>query len=369
MQLIRLVVLCALASLAHRSAHAADLTVLVPVDRDGNTRGEITGLQFMYGVKTFLDRVNKEGGVNGRQIRIVEVDQLALPAKFSALIHKQFQAEPVAAILGCSTDDACLIAKSAAQEHHVPLIAPLSINMELANNGTGTVFSLRAPLQREVEALVSQLSALASSKIALLTETAKDSPSDRALLEALSRRKMSVTRIVAGTPADRAKLPQRLGESRFHAAILNIDGDTVAALIDAGISESPEWPRVLMTLANGNLEMMLRAFKGRTIGFTESVPNPERPVLPVARQLQQDVEKYGGNPTAMSYAGMEGYLAARLFVEATRRNAGREALQDALQRTGSWDLGGYRLDFSGGRVWGNEKVGLGTRSSAGYVIN
>jgi ABC-type branched-subunit amino acid transport system substrate-binding protein len=367
MRFIALTVLCALAGLAPRPTPAADLAVLVPVD--GKVRGEIRSIQFLDGVKTFLNRVNKEGGVNGRAVRIVEVDQVAAPAQFSALIRKQLESEPISAILGCSTDDACLIAKSAAQEHHLPLIAPLSSKAELANNGADTVFALRPPLQREVEVLASQLTALASSRIALLTETASDSPSDRALMEELRRRGMSVTRIVAGTQADQAKLAQRLAESKFHAAVLNIDADTLAALINAEISERPEWPRVLVTLANGNLELMLRAFKGRTIGFTELVPNPERAVLPVARQLQQDVKTFGGSSAALSYAGMEGYLAARLFVEATRRTGGRGGLQEALLRTSGWDLGGYRLDFSGGRVWGNENVGLGTRSAAGYIIN
>jgi len=96
---------------------------------------------------------------------------------------------------------------------------------------------------------------------------------------------------------------------------------------------------------------------------------PGEYVLPVARQLQQDVKTFGGSSAALSYAGMEGYLAARLFVEATRRTGGRGGLQEVLLRTSGWDLGGYRLDFSGGRVWGNENVGLGTRSAAGYIIN
>ena len=61
------------------------------------------------------------------------------------------------------------------------------------------------------------------------------------------------------------------------------------------------------------------------------VPNPAELKLPVVRECQAMIKKYGTPDMAPTHMGLEGYLAGKLLVEALQRT-GRDPKKGALWR-------------------------------------
>ncbi len=85
------------------------------------------------------------------------------------------------------------------------------------------------------------------------------------------------------------------------------------------------------------------------------VPNPYRANNRLNKEFRDLVAKQPeAEDITVSYAMMEGYVNAKVLVEAMRRAAGlnSERLADSLRGLNAFDLGGYRVTFgpAGGRA-------------------
>jgi hypothetical protein len=145
----------------------------------------------------------------------------------------------------------------------------------------------------------------------------------------------------------------------------------VRNFIDAGLADKPEWPRLLLTTSNGSLAPLVAQFKGRAVGFTQVVPNPDIPSLPLARDLEQHTYVSRVDPRAVTFQGMEGHISARLLVEALRKSGPKPTaarLAEALSAQ-SWNINGFRVEFGSGRSSGSDWVEIGLRSRKGLLVN
>src|SRR6185369_10209916 len=94
----------------------------------------------------------------------------------------------------------------------------------------------------------------------------------------------------------------------------------------------------------------LRALGDDGVGMAVSqvVPMPTSVTVPVARQFQQ-AWKATGTTLEPSHLALEGYINARVFLEAlnrTGRNLSRERFIDSVWAIKRHDLGGFDVNFS-----------------------
>lgn len=72
----------------------------------------------------------------------------------------------------------------------------------------------------------------------------------------------------------------------------------------------------------------------------------------------------------VSYAKMEGYITAKVIVEAVRRHGAhptRQAMADILDAMASFDLGGYNVGYRPGLRSGSKVVELSIISGSGKI--
>lgn len=75
---------------------------------------------------------------------------------------------------------------------------------------------------------------------------------------------------------------------------------------------------------------------------------------------------------AKSTTALEGYVSARLFVEAVRKIAGPvtgETVRTALQSRGPFDLGDFEVRYGPSQYEGSQYVDIGIVGHAGRVLN
>jgi ABC-type branched-subunit amino acid transport system substrate-binding protein len=92
--------------------------------------------------------------------------------------------------------------------------------------------------------------------------------------------------------------------------------------------------------------------------------------MPLVKEFRDNFEKYGKVQGVPSHFNLEGYIAAKLIVEAIRRSkdASAAGVTRGLEMLRDYDMGGYVVDFSPTKHNGSVFVDMSIISSGGELI-
>lgn len=340
-------------------------TVAIGAGSDGSAA------RIIDGAKACVGAVNARGGINGRPIELLTLDggDPSSHAKNARILVRE---KGAIALLNCSGDATSAAVAFVARELQVPLIGPMSSSREMMRSKSRYQFPVRASNDKQAEALSRQMRAMGVSRAAILTDQPGASECADALKPLLDADRISST-VLRIDPSKRATFEpavKALGAAGYHAVVVDLQPETIDKLSEHGLTERPEWPRMIASFATTGMVGLNGAFPGRIIGFANVVPHPEAFAVPLAQELQRNAEKYSTG-YAVNFEGMEAYLNVRVCVEALKRITGKPdatKLTEALERFDRVDLGGFIVSFAGGRETGSDWVEVGVRSRAGYYL-
>ena len=152
------------------------------------------GLGMKAGLLAAFNEANRKGGVHGRQIKLISVDDGYEPSKAIAATRKLIEDDKVFALIGPVGTPTAVAAQPIAAATRVPFIGAFTGAMFLRNPKLDTVINVRASYDAETEAWVRHLTEdLKIKKIAILYQ---DDAFGRAglagVLKAMDARKMSL---------------------------------------------------------------------------------------------------------------------------------------------------------------------------------
>lgn len=321
------------------------------------------------GAKALVDRVNAGGGINGRRLELLTLDDGGDRQRLAANLRSLVQGRGALAILNCLGERACADAAAATRELGVPLVGPFSGAAALRAPTLRHVFTLRPDDAREAEALVQQLAAIGITRVAWLADG--DEPArEQALAQALRQ---------AGVQASALRVEPRaesllaawasIGQAAPQALLLSLGPATLDLISHAELAARGELPATVATLSSSTLTQVTRLFRGKVIGFTSVVPIPEISQLPLVREFERDADAHVG-PEAFSFEGLAAYLHLRVLADALRRAGARPdaaRLAEAIEGLGTADLGGWRLRFGPDRHHGSDHVEIALRARDGKL--
>ena len=314
------------------------------------------------GAKLYLDFVNKNGGVNGRRIELLSMDDAFDPKRAAANAKVLIEEKNVFALFlnrGTPHSEAILPVIAA---HKVPLIAPSTGAQLLHDPVNPLVFNVRSKYQVEAEKGVVQLSTMGMQRIGVIN--VDDSFGKDGLAGALKGFAVANMKPVGVFSYDRAAsnvegAVKGLVEAKPQAAILIGSGATVADIIarvrrlDRGM--------LLVTLSNNASFAFVKSLgeNARGVIVTQVFPNPKMATSAIATEMQRLARATPG--AVVSHQAMEGFAAAKVLVEGLKR-AGkqptRESFIKALEGLRGFDLGGLKVDYSPTDHTGTEYVEL-----------
>ncbi|HSV35645.1 MAG TPA: ABC transporter substrate-binding protein [Ramlibacter sp.] len=322
------------------------------------------------GAKAYVERINASGGISGRPLELVTLDDGGDLKRHAANLGTLVRQHRALAIVNCLGEKACLVAAEATRELRVPLLGPMSGAQALRSPGVAHVFTLRPGDDQEAGALARQLVAIGITRALLLVDDAEPART-QAMAAALQRAGLTTTRIDVDARAGAMEAAfRRIGPAAPQALVLHLGHESLDALNRLPTSAHAGVPSTLATLSSAGLTQLTRLFRERLIGYTSVVPNPELTGLPIVRDLQRDADEFIG-PEALTFEGLEAYLTVRLCVEALRRAGARAdgpRLAEAIEGLGTVDLGGFRLTFGRGRHHGSDYVEIGMRARDGRLL-
>ena len=124
------------------------------------------GIQFHQGARLYFEQLNARGGVRGRPVEIVKMDDGYEPDRCVENTRKLIALDPLAlfAYVGTPTS---VVALPLATEARVPFFAPFTGAMGLRQPFNRYAFHVRASYNDETELIVKQLTFLGLKKIAV----------------------------------------------------------------------------------------------------------------------------------------------------------------------------------------------------------
>ncbi len=93
------------------------------------------GISTDEGIRLFLDEVNQKGGVKGKKIKLITMDNQGKPEEAAAVATRLIEQEKVLALLGEVASSRSLAAAPIAQLKKIPMISPSSTNPKVTEVG------------------------------------------------------------------------------------------------------------------------------------------------------------------------------------------------------------------------------------------
>ena len=322
------------------------------------------GANIKLGILTAFQEANLRGGVHGRQLELVSLDDAYEPeAAVTNTLHL-IEAEGVFALIGeVGTPTSRSVAPVAA-ESGIPYIAPFTGAAFLRDSQWSNIVNLRASYNQETEEMVARLTTdLGIHRIAVMYQ---DDSYGRAgysgALRALERRNLapvSVGLYPRNTTAVKAALLD-LRRGNPEAVIMIGAYEPVAALIQWSRHTGLDPVFMAVSFVGSNALAEELGPEGAGVYVTQVVPFPTDSSLPVVAAYRRALSAYA--PEAVpGFVSFEGYLAGRLAIaglESCGPPVSRACFLESLRLAETIDIDGFELRYGEGDNQGSDAVFL-----------
>ena len=308
------------------------------------------GTEMRLGAQLHFNELNQKGGIFGRQIKLITLDDGYEPDRAAANTKKLIEVDQVFALFGYVGTPTSNAALPIFTKANVPFFGAFTGAESLRNPFNRNIFNIRASYFDETEKIVEQLTNLGVKNIAVLYQNDAYGQAGLAGMErALKKRNMATT------------------------ALGTVERNTVA--VDAAVKLIvPKQPDVIVMIsAYKSIAAFVREAKkagyvgvfhnvsfvgsralanelgkeGHGVAISQVVPFPYSARTPVVREYQQALK--AGSSAQISFTSLEGYIAAKVFAEGLRR-AGKDLTRDkliaALETIRFVDFGGFNINFT-----------------------
>lgn len=314
----------------------------------------------MVGAELAFASSRQQGGVHGRSVRIVSLDDELKPERAVANYQRLLDEEHVFAFFGCGGSATTAAAAAVLQRSGAPLVGGFAVGDSARDKVKGYAYFLRSTSRREAEALIGHLDTIGSKRIAISYLDNPGGIEARALIEeAMAKRQLKpvAASAVKGDGANVSEAAKVFVASNPQVILLYLGGALPGQLINA-VTELGSRPMFYgMSIVAGELTVKVAGEKAHGLVIAEVVPYPWGQIEPTAVEFRRLA---GEAKVPVDYYTYEGYLTGLMLLEALKR-CGRELTRARLQATMrnlKLNLGGMDLDFSGGGHTGASFVDL-----------
>lgn len=318
------------------------------------------GMEMKAGAEAYLNAINLAGGINGRKIKLVSLDDGGEPDRAKANTQKLIAENNALALFGYSGEHTIKAVLPLIDKNKIPFIAAAGGDQNLRDPFNRYIFNTRASYFEETERGIDQYVRRGINKIALFYQ---NDPYGRAGLagvdKAMRDRKLGI--LIFGS-VDRNSVnvtsaAQTIGKSGAQAVVIATGARTAAAFIKEMKKTGSTAQYFVLSSAGAKTLARELGDEGRGVAVSQVVPLPTTEGEPLGR----DYVKHIGGVNNASFASLEGYIGARVLVEGLKKSGKvptRESLIDALEKPGTIDLGGFKVKFAPGNHNGSSMVDL-----------
>jgi branched-chain amino acid transport system substrate-binding protein len=314
---------------------------------------EDLGKSMQRGILAALERANRAGGVNGRKLKLIALDDGYEPARTGSNMRELIEKDNVLALIGNVGTPTAIVAIPFANEQKTLLFAAFSGAPVLRDDPPDRyVINFRASYKEETAAMLDALLSIGGLKpeeIAFFTQRDSDGDAGFTLgMIALQRHGLKNPQKVLhvgyerNTLAVEGAVANLLMAEKSPRAIVMIGAYAPCAKFIRLCRATDLNPLFLNVSFVGSVSLAeaLGKTDARVI-VTQVVPYPLDDSVPIVQEYQDDLKDVDWSAKAGS-GDLEGYIAGRILTLALENIEGpitREAVVDAMEGLGNFEIG------------------------------
>jgi branched-chain amino acid transport system substrate-binding protein len=318
--------------------------------------------------------VNAAGGIHGRRIRLLSVDDAYDAQRATENTRRLIEEDQVFALFNPMWTNTVKAALALSAPAGVPMIGPYTGYEALYAEERAPVFTTRASFLDELAYIVRHLRTLGATRIGLLHYDSASGRELRADTERLMQPaglKPSAIGSMQANAADPATAMAALGAVDLQALIVGISGSDAVAFLRAFRRARPSARCYARSLIGITQLMNELGPLAEGVSVSQTAPNPHRERAVVAAEYRRLLAAL--NPALKpDHIGLDGLISAKVMVEALRRcgpQPTRAGLVAAMESLREIDVGGYVLRYGPGRHHGSRFVDITLIGSQGRILD
>lgn len=351
----------------------SDTTITLGMSAPFSSPNEAYGKEMKEGALAYFAQLNAAGGINGRKVELIAIDDGYETERTVANTRKLINEHKVFALMAFYGSSPTTEAMKAFAEAKVPLIGTISGADSLRSPVNRYMFHLRASYADETEAIVNHMVGIGITNIAVFYQNDGFGKSGKdGVTAALARHKLKP---VAEASVERNSLKvepavAQIAKANPQAVIMVTLYKPTAAFVRQmrAAGQVPQFT-TLSPIGADLLVGEMGAREAHGIGISQVMPYPWNDTQPVTKDYHKALQAFAKH-TNYSYYGIEGFINAKLMAEAIRKT-GKDLTREKLVNTlesNSFDLGGYKIGYSGASHNGSRFVDLTMLGRDGRVL-
>ncbi|MDM0037518.1 ABC transporter substrate-binding protein [Variovorax sp. J22G21] len=305
-----------------------------------------------------FDAVNEQGGIGGRKIKLVALDDELKPEKAVENYGKLLTDHRVFAFFGCVGSSTTAAAAKLLQQSGAPSVGGYGVGDSARERVAGSAYFVRASNAREAQALVEHLTTVSVNKIAIAyLDTPGGAEAVKLIEAAMATHKLTPTAVVSvkSDGSTVAAAGKTLADSRPQAVLMYLAGTVSGEVIKAMYAAGSKPMFYGMSIVSGEVTAKVVPLQAGGLAISQVTPYPWGEVEAVTRDYRRLAERA---QVPVGYGSFEGYLNGLVMIEALKRT-GRDLTRARLHatlRALRLRLAGMDIDFSTGGNTGSRFI-------------
>lgn len=331
------------------------------------------GRAYATGMQMLFTAVNKAGGVNGHTFTLVRRDDSGRPEDTVSHTRAMLAEDKPMVLAGFfgSKNVSQLVATGMLEKERLALVGYRTTEIRPE---TPMLYSVRASLRDELTKLTEHLATIGITRLGLFYEDGAGAAAMVEAADAAAKKARATITQKASYEAGTAKAAPAVDvfiKNPPQAILMISSGSAAAGFIEQ--YRAAGGAAQLFAHSGADIEQMAKRLSEEQmqgVAIAQVTPSPYKISGKLAKEFNDIVLKTPNLEVPVSYAMIEGFIAAKVIVEAVRRQGARptrEGMPAALDAMDSYDLGGYVVGFKPNMRSGSRFVELSIITGSGKI--
>ena len=328
------------------AAHAADRILIGESAPLTGSNAEL-GKDIRDGALAYFKKVNDGGGVNGRHVELVTLDDKNDRKTAGANAAKLVNDNNVVALFGFGSTTLSLDAMPIVKEKHVPFYAPFT-GADAIYHQNPYVFAMRASYADELKKVLEHWGDLGVTRVTVIHYDDQIGNENyttvEQIMKAAGKKPVSV-KLLRNKDVTKAQVDEVIKSDPEIVVATTSYASTADVLKMLHAARHPYNMTTLSFVGPSQLAAVAGA-DAAGVSVSGVVPPPTKILVPVVKECAAALK--AANLPELNYTNLESCIAAKVLVEAIRRggaNVSRESVYRGLQAVNGYDAGGYVVNF------------------------
>ncbi len=300
--------------------------------------------------KAYFDYINSQGGIHGRKIRLITMDDGYSAEKAAANVKQLVEKDDVVALFGIIGTPANMAIMPYVNEVGIVNFAPYTGSEALREQKSRWLYHVRAGYTDETQKIVDHIVVRGIKDIGAVYQNNAFGKESLANLERIlteRKIKLSVAAPIDNDSKNVGETVKALAAVKPKAVLLITAGKPTVEVIRAYNEQVTGTLYFAMSVMSSQASINALGKDGVGVVVSQVAPFPFSGTTALVREYQKLMKSV--DTKELSYSSIEGFVNAKIMVEALRRagkNLTREKLAEALESMNKVDIGGHVVNYS-----------------------